>query len=340
LASRRVNPSSIANPPASLPTTAGGAEFRSHRLQLPPESAGQRFDQALARSLPQYSRARIKDWIDSGLVQVDGRPLRAKDKVLGGEQVQIEVRLPVQTLGVAAEAMPVQVLHKDRALLVINKPPGLVVHPGAGNANHTLQNGLLGLDAKLALVPRAGLIHRLDKDTSGLLVIARTPEAHTALVTAMAAREITREYLAVCIGVVTAGATIDEPIGRHRTQRTRMVVRADGRPSVTHYRVLKRFRGHTLLKVTLETGRTHQIRVHLAHAGFPVVGDPVYGGRRRLVANATPRLEKQLRGFTRQALHAARLKLIHPTTGEELAWEAPLPADMQQLVNALDADCA
>ena len=335
-----MNSTSIANPPAALPTTAGAAEFRSHALRLPPESAGLRFDQALARSLPQYSRARLKDWIDSGLVRVDGRPLRAKDKVLGGEQVQIEATLPVQNAGVAAEALPVEVLHKDRALLVINKPAGLVVHPGAGNANHTLQNALLGLDPKLALVPRAGLIHRLDKDTSGLLVIARTPEAHTALVAALAAREITREYLAVCIGVVTAGGTIDEPIGRHRTQRTRMAVRADGRPSVTHYRVLKRFRGHTLLRVTLETGRTHQIRVHLAHAGFPVVGDPVYGGRRRLVANCTPRLEKQLRGFTRQALHAARLALTHPTTGRELSWEAPLPEDMQSLIAALEADAA
>jgi 23S rRNA pseudouridine1911/1915/1917 synthase len=335
-----VNRSSIANPPAALPTAAGAAEFRSHRLQLPPESAGLRFDQALARCLPQYSRARVRDWIDSGLVQVDGRPLRAKDKVLGGEQVQIEAQLPVQTAGVAAEQMPLAVVHQDRSLLVINKPAGLVVHPGAGNAAHTLQNALLGLDPQLALVPRAGLIHRLDKDTSGLLVIARTPEAHTALVAAMAAREITREYLALCIGVVTAGATIDEPIGRHRTQRTRMAVRADGRPAVTHYRVLKRFRGHTLLRVMLETGRTHQIRVHLAHAGFPVVGDPVYGGRRRLIAHCTPQLEARLRGFTRQALHAARLKLIHPTTGRQMQWEAPLPADMQELLAALEADCA
>jgi 23S rRNA pseudouridine1911/1915/1917 synthase len=298
-----------------------------------------RFDQALARCLPQYSRARLKDWIDSGLVQVDGRPLRGKDKVLGGEQVQIEAQLPVQNAGVAAEAMPLEVVHKDRALLVINKPAGLVVHPGAGNRQHTLQNALLGLDPKLALVPRAGLIHRLDKDTSGLLVVARTPEAHTALVAAMAAREITREYAAIVIGVVTGGATIDEPIGRHRTQRTRMAVRADGRPSVTHYRVLERFRGHTLLKVVLDTGRTHQIRVHLAHAGYPVAGDPVYGSRRRLIAHCSPRLEQQLRGFTRQALHAARLSLTHPTTGRELSFEAPLPQDMRRLVAALQADC-
>ncbi len=248
--------------------------------------------------------------------------------------------MPPQNAGVIAQAMPLAVVHRDRALLVIDKPPGLVVHPGAGNASHTLQNALLALDPKFALVPRAGLVHRLDKDTSGLLVVARTPEAHTALVAAMAAREITREYLAVCIGVVTAGATIDEPIGRHRTQRTRMAVRTDGRAAVTHYRVLRRFRGHTLLRVVLETGRTHQIRVHLAHAGFPVVGDPVYGGRRRLVAGSSPRLAEQLRGFSRQALHAARLKLIHPDSARELEFAAPVPADLQQLLDALEADLA
>jgi 23S rRNA pseudouridine1911/1915/1917 synthase len=299
-----------------------------------------RFDQALARALPQYSRARLKDWIDSGLVQVDGRPLRGKDKVLGGEQVQVQAQLPPQNQGVAPEALPLEVVHKDRALLVINKPAGLVVHPGAGNREHTLQNALLGLDPPLGLVPRAGLIHRLDKETSGLLVVARTPESHTALVAAMAAREIAREYLAIVIGVVTGGGTVDEPIGRHRSQRTRMAVRADGRPSVTHYRILKRFRGHTLLKVVLETGRTHQIRVHLAHAGYPVAGDPVYGSRRKLVANCSARLQAELRGFTRQALHAARLSLTHPVTGRELSFEAPPPEDMQRLLDALAADSA
>ncbi len=336
MASRRLNPGSITNPPAAPPTAAEGPEFRAHALRLPPESAGLRFDQALARCLPQYSRARLKDWIETGAVQVDGRPLRAKDKVLGGEQVRIQAELPVEVT-VAAEALPLEVLFKDRALLVINKPAGLVVHPGAGNARHTLQNALLGLDPNLARVPRAGLVHRLDKDTSGLLVVARTPEAHTALVAAMAAREITREYLAVCTGVMTGGGTIDEPIGRHRTQRTRMAVRADGRPSVTHYRVVRRFRAHTLVRVTLETGRTHQIRVHLAHAGYPIVGDPVYGGRRRLPPGATAALAAALQGFPRQALHAARLKLAHPVSGKLLEWEAPLPQDLQGLLAALAA---
>jgi 23S rRNA pseudouridine1911/1915/1917 synthase len=234
--------------------------------------------------------------------------------------------------------MPLEVVFKDRALFVINKPPGLVVHPGAGNARHTLQNALLALDPKLAVVPRAGLVHRLDKDTSGLLVVARTPEVHTALVAALAERQIERHYIALCSGVMTGGGTVDEPIGRHRSQRTKMAVRSDGRPSVTHYRLMKRFRAHTLLQVELESGRTHQIRVHLAHIGYPVVGDPVYGGRRRLSAGASPGLIAELESFKRQALHAARLKLAHPVTRKEVEWEAPLPTDMAHLVAVLEAD--
>ena len=308
-----------------------------HALTLPSEAAGLRFDQALAQALPQYSRARLKTWIESGAVQVDGRPLRGKDRVLGGEQVRIRAELPVQDR-VQAEAMPLAVVFRDRTMLVIDKPAGLVVHPGAGNARHTLQNALLALDSKLALVPRAGLVHRLDKDTSGLLLVARTPEAHSALTAAMAARQITREYLAVCTGVLTGGGTIDEPIGRHRTQRTRMAVRSDGRPAVTHYRIERRFRAHTLVRVTLETGRTHQIRVHLAHIGFPVVGDPAYGGRRRIPKGSSPAVVAELRAFPRQALHAARLSLSHPLTHREHEWRSPLPADMQRLLAALEAD--
>ena len=337
MASRRLSAASIANSPGGLPTAEAPGEFRTHALALPQDSAGLRFDQALARALPQYSRARIAAWIASGAVQVDGRPLRGKDRVLGGEQVRIHAELPAETR-LSPEAMPLKVVYRDRALFVIDKPAGLVAHPGAGNPRHTLQNALLALDPKLALVPRAGLVHRLDKDTSGLLLVARTPEAHTALAAAMSAREITREYLALCSGVMTGGGTIDEPIGRHRTQRTRMAVRSDGRPAVTHYRVVQRFRAHTLVRVTLDTGRTHQIRVHLAHVGFPVVGDPVYGGRRRLPAGATPALAKELRTFARQALHAARLRVVHPLTGREMEWEAPVPSDMQRLLAALEAD--
>lgn len=299
--------------------------------------AGLRLDQALARILPQYSRARLQGWIEAGAVQVDGRRLRGKDKVLGGERVCIEARIEADEQ-VAAEALPLDVVFKDRALIVINKPPGMVVHPGAGNSGQTLQNALLAFDPKLAVVPRAGIVHRLDKDTSGLLVVARTPEVHTALVAAIAEREVERHYIALCTGVMTAGGTVDEPIGRHRSQRTRMAVRSDGRPAVTHYRVLKRFRSHTMVRAELETGRTHQIRVHLAHIGYPLVGDPAYGGRRRVPAGATPELVTALTAFKRQALHAARLKLEHPLTGREVEWEAPLPADMTGLIEAMEGE--
>jgi 23S rRNA pseudouridine1911/1915/1917 synthase len=337
LASRRNNPASIANPAPGLPTGDPTPEFRSHSLDLPPDLAGLRLDQALARLLPQYSRSRLQGWIDAGAVQVDGRQLRGRDKVVGGEKVRIEARVEPDGQ-VAAEEIPLDVVFKDRALLVLNKPAGLVVHPGAGNAAHTLQNALLAFDPKLAVVPRAGIVHRLDKDTSGLLVVARTPEVHTALVAAISEREVERHYIALCMGVMTAGGTVDEPIGRHRSQRTRMAVRSDGRPAVTHYRVMKRFRAHTLVRAELETGRTHQIRVHLSHIGYPIVGDPDYGGRRRLPAGASPELVSALEGFKRQALHAARLKLEHPVSGKEMEWEVPLPGDMGELLRILEAD--
>lgn len=328
---------SITNPHSSPSDSSVGGEFRAHELVLPAQAGGLRLDQALARALPQYSRERLKGWIESGSVEVDGRRLRPKDKVLGGERVRIKVRLEIETPA-APEAMPLAVIFQDDALIVLDKPPGLVVHPGAGNRAHTLLNALLALDPALERVPRAGLVHRLDKDTSGLLVVARTPEVHAALVRALARREIGRAYLAVCLGVMTGGGTIDEPIGRHRSQRTRMAVRADGRPALTSYRVLERYRAHTLARVELGTGRTHQIRVHLAHIGFPIVGDPLYGGRPRLPAGCTAQLREQLAQFPRQALHAAQLRLAHPLTGRSLSWEAPVPADLRALLQALEDD--
>ena len=246
----------------------------------------------------------------------------------------------IEETGVAAQEMPLDIVHQDAALLVINKAPGVVVHPGAGNREHTLQNALLALDPKLKRVPRAGLVHRIDKDTSGLLVVARTLEAQTALVNLLAAHEIEREYLALCTGLMTGGGTVDEPIGRHRTQRIKMAVRRDGRAAVTHYRIEKKYRAHTLARVRLETGRTHQIRVHLAHVGYPIVGDPVYGGRRRLPAGATPALKAALEGFRRQALHAERLSFTHPRSGEPVSYHAPLPADLRELLGELERDLA
>jgi 23S rRNA pseudouridine1911/1915/1917 synthase len=314
-------------------------KFQTHRLEFPPELAGRRLDQALAALLPQYSRTRIQRWIEEGAVRVNGLAPRARDVVVGGEAATVEARQADET-SVAAEKLPLDIIHQDAAIIVIDKPPGVVVHPGAGNREHTLQNALLAHDPKLRRVPRAGLVHRIDKDTSGLLVVARTVEAQTALVAALAAHEVEREYLALCTGAMTGGATVDEPIGRHRTQRIKMAVRSDGRAAVTHYRIEKRFRAHTLARVRLETGRTHQIRVHLAHVGYPIVGDPVYGGRRRLPAGATPELVAALAGFRRQALHAARLEFVHPKSGKQASFEAPLPQDFRQLLGVLERDLA
>jgi 23S rRNA pseudouridine1911/1915/1917 synthase len=259
--------------------------------------------------------------------------------VAAGEVLRVQAEFIADDRVAAGEArVPFRIVHRDAATLVIDKPPGLVVHPGAGNREGTLQNALLAMDPALARVPRAGIVHRLDKDTSGLMVVARTPLAHAALVRALAAREVGREYLALCQGRLTGGGTVDEPIGRHRTQRTRMAVRPDGREAVTHYRIERRLREHTLVRATLETGRTHQIRVHLAHVGHPVVGDPVYGGRRHLPRGASPTVIAALGAFRRQALHATRLVFAHPTTGRELAFEAPLPEDLAALLAVLEDD--
>jgi 23S rRNA pseudouridine1911/1915/1917 synthase len=306
-------------------------------LTLPGCPGGQRLDQALAQALPQYSRSRLAGWIRDGSVALDGKPARPRDSVFGGEQVVVRAHT-VADERVEGEHMSLDVRYRDPDIFVINKPPGLVVHPGAGNRSHTLQNGLLALDPHLAHVPRAGIVHRIDKDTSGLLVVARTLEAQTALVAALREHEVHREYLALCVGCLTGGGTLDKPIGRHRTDRLRMAVRADGRAAVTHYRIEERFARHTLLRVILETGRTHQIRVHLAHMGHPLVGDPLYGGRRQLVAGLSPDARAALGAFRRQALHAAKLEFTHPVNGRTITVESAMPADFAALLAALRMD--
>jgi 23S rRNA pseudouridine1911/1915/1917 synthase len=313
------------------------SKFQTHRLDLPPESAGRRLDQVLAQILSQYSRSRIQRWMEEGAILVNGLPARARDLVTGGESVTVEARLPKET-GIKAEKLPLDIVHEDSSIIILNKPPGVVVHPGAGNPGKTLQNALLAHDPKLKRVPRAGLVHRIDKDTSGLLVVARTIDAQTRLVAELGEHEIEREYLAVCTGAMTGGGTIDKPIDRHRSHRLKFTVRSDGREAVTHYRIEKRFRQHTLARVRLETGRTHQIRVHMEHVGYPIVGDPLYGGRKRFPKGATPELRETLDHFRRQALHAARLTLTHPKSGKRVSFDAPLPEDLQGLIDMLQRD--
>jgi 23S rRNA pseudouridine1911/1915/1917 synthase len=306
----------------------------SRSALIPEPCAGLRLDQALAELFPEFSRSRLQSWIKAGEVTLDGRFPRAKEKVAGGEVVSLDVRLE-DVSGDAPQAIPLEIVHEDDSLLIVNKPAGLVVHPAAGHRDGTLVNALLHHAPELARLPRSGIVHRIDKDTSGLLMVARTLTAHKILVERLQAREIEREYLAVTHGRMTAGGTVDAPIGRHPTDRKRFAVREGGRDAVTHYRVVERFAMHTLARLKLETGRTHQIRVHLTHIHYPLVGDPVYGGRPRLPAGASAELIETLRAFRRQALHAARLGLVHPGSGEFMAWESPIPEDMRDLLAAL-----
>ncbi len=308
-----------------------------HRVLLPAAVAGLRLDQALARVLPQYSRTLIKQWIDLGQVTQAGVAQKARTPARAGAIIEV-----LATLDAVAELEPQVVdfalAHVDEHLLVIDKPVGLVVHPGAGNRDHTLVNGLLERFPELAALPRAGLVHRIDKDTSGLLVVARTPRAFQTLVRALARREIHRHYLAVVNGVLVAGGTIDAAIARDPQQRTRMRVMTGGRQAVTHFRVAERYRAHSLLEVELETGRTHQIRVHLAWRGYPLVGDSRYGARPHLPPAADLALRAALQHFPRQALHAWRLNFAHPHDDSPLEFESPLPADLEMLLAALDTD--
>lgn len=307
------------------------------KLTVPDALAGLRLDQALAQMFPDYSRSRLKAWLVDGNVLVDGASRRPRDKVDGGEEVELR---PVADIAVrsAPEPIDLTIVFEDDSLLVINKPAGLVVHPGAGNPGGTLMNGLLHHSPGLEELPRAGIIHRLDKETTGLMLVAKSLTAHTALTRALAERDISRHYVAVCQGVLTGGGTINAPIGRHSVDRTRMAVKDSGKPAVTHYTVIERFRAHTYINVKLDTGRTHQIRVHFAHRRNALLGDPVYGGRLALPAGASEELIDALRGFKRQALHAVRLQLKHPASGEELLLEAPIPQDLDTLLQVLKKD--
>jgi 23S rRNA pseudouridine1911/1915/1917 synthase len=300
--------------------------------------AGYRLDKALAELFPTYSRARLQQWLSEGQVLIDTMPRRrAKEKVQGGEKVQLTAQLEEQVTW-QAQSLPLNLLYEDEAILVVNKPAGVVVHPGAGNPDETLVNALLHYAPELAQLPRAGIIHRLDKDTSGILAIARSLPAHTHLVTQLQQHQFKREYQAVVTGVFVAGGTIDAPIGRHPTHRTQMAVVTQGKPAVTHYRIIQRYRAHTHIRVQLETGRTHQIRVHMAYQRYPLVGDKAYGGRLHFPAGSSESLKQTLRTFPRQALHAETLGLLHPHSGQWLQWTVPLPPDMQNLLIELEQD--
>jgi 23S rRNA pseudouridine1911/1915/1917 synthase len=302
--------------------------------EIPAEMHGLRLDQALSQLFPQYSRAQIQKWIKQKQVLVNGQGCLPKTIIQGGEDIFMEVQAEPQTR-CEPEDMPLDVIYSDEQLIIVNKPAGMVVHPAAGNPDGTLQNALLFHFPELGYVTRAGIVHRLDKDTSGLMVVARTLEAHTSLVEQLQSRRMGREYEAIVNGVMIAGGTVNEPIGRHPVDRKRMAVVRNGKPAVTHYRVIQRFAAHTHLRVKLETGRTHQIRVHMAYIRHPIIGDKVYGGRQRVPAGASTEMLHILRSFPRQALHAVRLELIHPASGEIMYWSSPLPDDMHALLEKL-----
>lgn len=313
------------------------ARSEHYVAEVPEALAGERLDRALAELFPDFSRSRLQQWVREGRCAVNGRVGRNKDRLAGGEQLALDAAFEDQ-VAPHAQPIPLRLVYEDEHILVIDKPAGLVVHPAAGNPDGTLQNALLHHDLALRELPRAGIVHRLDKDTSGLLVVARTAAAHRHLVEALQAREIHREYRAVVTGVMVAGGSVDAPIGRHPTQRTRMAVTESGKPALTHYRVVERFRAHSLLQLKLETGRTHQIRVHMAYIRYPILGDPLYGGRLKMPPGASDALREALQGFRRQALHALRLGLSHPASGEWMEWQAPLPEDMSNLLAVLRAD--
>jgi len=305
--------------------------------EVPDNLHGARFDQIAAGLFTDYSRSRLQQWIRDGVLQVNGAACRPKDRLMAGDQLALKVDVELTPdNGWQAEPLALDIIHEDESLLVINKAAGTVVHPAAGNYSGTLLNGLLHHCPELQHLPRAGIVHRLDKDTTGLMVVAKTLRSHHRLVRQLQKREVHRQYQAIVLGVMTAGGTVDEPLGRHPVLRKKRAVISDGKEAITHYRVLQRFDAHTHLICRLETGRTHQIRVHMSHIRHPLVGDPLYGGRLHLPSGCSPALADSLRGFRRQALHAAELGLIHPDSDQEVVWQAPLPSDMAKLLDALN----
>ena len=326
--------SGVFRPPSrQIPMTTAQSTLNTN---IPLESAGRRFDAALAELFPDYSRSRLTTWIKAGDVLLDGETVIPRHIVHGGEAVALTVRMQ-REVSARPEEIELDIRYEDADLIVINKPPGLIAHPGAGNPDGTLQNALLHHDPELAGIPRAGIVHRLDKNTSGLMVVARSLRAHTSLVEQLSARTVHRQYEALVYGTMVAGGKVDQPIGRHPVDRLRQAVREDGREAVTHFRVREKFRAMTLVECRLETGRTHQIRVHMAHVRHPIVGDLAYGNL-RLPKAASTELIEALRGFRRQALHAEKLEFTHPVSGELMTIEAARPADMDALITTVRED--
>lgn len=308
------------------------------KSEVPEHLSGKRLDQIAAQLFPEYSRARLQNWIKQGSLRVNSLQLRARDKLQTGDTIELVTELEAEETWIA-EDLPLNIMFEDEHLIVLNKATDMVVHPAAGHRQGTVLNGLLHHCPELKEVPRAGIVHRLDKDTTGLMVVAKTIESHLSLVKQLQDRTVTREYQAVVHGVLTGGGRLDFPLGRHPVNRKkRTVVPTEGQEAITHFWVMQRFRSYTHVRVRLETGRTHQIRIHMAHSKHPLVGDPLYGGRLRLPAACSAELADELKNFKRQALHAAKLALQHPASNEEMEWETELPADMLQLLKALKED--
>lgn len=305
--------------------------------RIPIQSHGMRLDQVVAELFPDYSRNRLATWIKEGRLTVDGKTMKPRDKALASAHVVLEVA-DEPVIDWQPQTLPLDVIFEDEHILVVNKPAGMVVHPAAGHTDGTLVNALLGYAPELDTLPRGGIVHRLDKETSGIMFVARSALAHKSLVAQLSERTVSRTYCAVCTGALTGGGKIDAPIDRHPTARTKMAVVADGKPAVTHYRIAHRFKHYTQLQVNLETGRTHQIRVHMAHRKWPLIGDPVYAGRQRIPTGASEALITALRNFPRQALHAQALEFEHPATGDWMEFETELPDDLVELLEVLDSE--